>query len=32
MTAVVPERSTWVLIVLGFGGFGVLGYRRRSPA
>jgi hypothetical protein len=32
MTAVVPEPSTWVLLVLGFGGFGILGYGKRSPA
>ena len=32
MTTAVPEPSTWAMIILGFAGVGVMGYRRRKNA
>lgn len=30
VTAAVPERSTWAMIILDFAGVGFLGYRRKQ--
>jgi hypothetical protein len=29
-TPTVPERSTWVMMILGFAGIGFMAYRRKS--
>ncbi|MBN8987355.1 MAG: PEP-CTERM sorting domain-containing protein [Rhizobiales bacterium] len=32
LTAVVPEPSTWAMMILDFAGVGFLAYRRRSQS